>query len=152
MTILFQSAQFILTPQDYQPLTTCSLTFVGPKCGLQYQTILRVQPLSPLNGNLRNKSYTKKYTIMDFSNISLIQKKILWILIFSNSVYFVCMYAFWSVFFPVHIPLFLVWKYTPFFLFCFVFLLYLISFHYFFCFFVFRFCLNVFLTTPNSFN
>jgi len=52
MTILFQSTQFILTPQDYQHLTTCfyleltlpqenvPLHLLTQKCGLQYQTIL----------------------------------------------------------------------------------------------------------------
>ena len=51
MTILFHSAQFILTPQDYPLLTTCcyleptllqenvSIDLLAQKCGLQYQTI-----------------------------------------------------------------------------------------------------------------
>jgi len=72
MNILFHSAQFIITPQDYQPLETCFyleltlpqenvlLNLLAQKYGLQYQTILNFQPLLPLNGNLRNTSYMKK--------------------------------------------------------------------------------------------
>ena len=37
-----------------------SLTFVAQKRGLQYQTILSLQPLLSCNGNLRNTSYMKK--------------------------------------------------------------------------------------------
>jgi len=44
---------------------------------LQYQTILNFQPPLPLNGNLRNTSYMKKFPIMNFSNISPVQNKIL---------------------------------------------------------------------------
>jgi len=52
MTILFQLAQFILTPQDYPLITTCfylelthlqenvPLQFLAQMCGLQYQTVL----------------------------------------------------------------------------------------------------------------
>jgi len=51
MTILFQSAQFISIPQDYQHLATyfyldltppqenAPLHLLAQKCGLQYQTI-----------------------------------------------------------------------------------------------------------------
>jgi len=71
-TRLFQSAQFIPTPQDNQPLTICfyiestlpqenvPLHLLAKKWGLQYQTILRFQPLLLLNRNLRNTSYMKK--------------------------------------------------------------------------------------------
>ena len=57
MNILFHSAQFIITPQDKQPLETCFyleltlyqenvlLNLLARKYGLQYQTILNVQPL-----------------------------------------------------------------------------------------------------------
>ena len=63
MTILFQSAQFIPIPQDYQPLTICfyleftlpqenaPLHLLAQKYGFQYQTILSLQPLLLLNGN-----------------------------------------------------------------------------------------------------
>jgi len=72
MTILFQSAQFILTPQDYQPLTTSfylelihtqenvPLHLLAQKRGLQYQTVLSLLPLLPSNGNFRNTIYIKK--------------------------------------------------------------------------------------------
>ena len=52
----------------------CSLKFIGPKYGLQYQTILNFQPPLPSNGHLRNTSYMKKFPIMNFSNISFVQK------------------------------------------------------------------------------
>ena len=70
MNILFHSAQFIITPQDQQPLKTCFyleltlpqenvlLNLLAQRYGLQYQTILNFQP--PLNENLRNTSYMKK--------------------------------------------------------------------------------------------
>jgi len=69
MTILFQSAQFIPTPRDLQPLTinfylvltlyqeNVPLHLLAQNYGLQHQTILNFQPLLPLNGNLRNTSY-----------------------------------------------------------------------------------------------
>ena len=72
MNILFHLAQFIITPQDQQPLETCFyleltlpqenilLNLLAQKHGLQYQTILNFQPPLPLNGNLRNTSYMKK--------------------------------------------------------------------------------------------
>ena len=67
----------------------CSLKFIGPKVnGLQYQTILNFQPPLPLNGNLRNTSYMKKIPNYELSNISLVQNKILCILVFCNSAYF----------------------------------------------------------------
>ena len=107
MNILFHSAQFIITPQDQQSLKTCFyleltisqenvlLTLLAQKYGLQYQTILNFQPPLPLNGNLRNTSYMKKFPIMNFSNSSLVQNKILCILAFCNSVLFiVCIYLF----------------------------------------------------------
>jgi len=65
MTILFQSALFILTAQDYPFLKTCiyleltqlqvkdSLHLLVYKCGLQYQTLL---PPLPSNGNFKNTS------------------------------------------------------------------------------------------------
>jgi len=62
MTILFQSAQLILTPQDYPLLTTCF--YVGlillqemlpnicwSKGGIQHQTVLSLLPLLLSNGN-----------------------------------------------------------------------------------------------------
>jgi len=72
MNTLFHSAQFIITPQDKQPLKTCFyleltlrqenvlLNLLAQKYGLQYQTILNFQPPLPLIGNLRNTSYMKK--------------------------------------------------------------------------------------------
>ena len=72
MNILFHSAQFIITPQDQQPLKTCFyleltlpqenvlLNLLAQKYGLQYQTILNFPPPLPLNGNLRNTSCMKK--------------------------------------------------------------------------------------------
>jgi len=72
MNILFQSAQFILTPQDYLLLATCffleltllqkklPLHLLAQKCGLQHQTVLSLLPLSPLNENLRNLSSMQK--------------------------------------------------------------------------------------------
>jgi len=41
----------------------------------------------------------KRYTIMKLGNITLIQNKILWILVFCNSVYFWCMYIYFFAFF-----------------------------------------------------
>jgi len=41
-----------------------------------------------LNGNLRNTSYMKKISNYELSNISLVQNKILCILVFCNSAYF----------------------------------------------------------------
>jgi len=86
MNILFHSAQFIITPQDYQPLKTCFyleltlpqenvlLNLLAQKYGLQYQTILNFQPPLPLNRHLRNTSYMKKFPTMNFSNISFVQQ------------------------------------------------------------------------------
>ena len=71
INILFHLAQFIITPQDQQPLETCFhleltlpqenvlLNLLAQKYGFQYQTILNFQPPLPLNGNLRNTSYMK---------------------------------------------------------------------------------------------
>ena len=106
MNILFHSAHFIITPQDQQPLETCFyleltlpqenvlLNLLAQKYGLQYQTILNFQPPLPLNGNLRNPSYMKKFPIMNCSNISLVQNKILCILAFCNSVYFLSIFTY----------------------------------------------------------
>jgi len=63
MTVLFQSAQFILTPQDYALLTTCfylcltlqkniPLHLLAQKCGLHYQTVFSFLLLLPLNENI----------------------------------------------------------------------------------------------------
>jgi len=63
MNISLQSAQFILTPQDWQPLPTyfyleltlpqenVPLPLLSQKCSLQYQMILSLQPRLPQNGN-----------------------------------------------------------------------------------------------------
>ena len=100
MNILCHSPQFNINPQDQQPLKTCfyleltlpqenvHLNVLAQRYGLQHQTILNFQPPLPLSGNLRNTSYTKKFPIMNFSNISPFQNKILCILVFCNSVYF----------------------------------------------------------------
>jgi len=61
---------------------------------------------------------------MNFSNISLVQNKILCILVFCNSVDLLCIFTF-SYFLCAH-SMFFVMK-VVFFLFCFVFLLYLIN-------------------------
>ena len=74
-----------------------SLKFIGPKYGLQHQTILNFQPCLPLNGNLRNTSYMKKIPnsqLWTLTNISLVQNKILCILVFCNSAYFLWTFAF----------------------------------------------------------
>jgi len=72
MNILFQSAQFILTPQNYQFPTTCfyleltlpqeivSLHLLAQKCGRQHQTVWSLMPLLPSNGNLKKTVYMKK--------------------------------------------------------------------------------------------
>jgi len=66
MTILFQTAQFILTPQDHPLLTIyfyleltvlqenipLPLHLFAQKFGLQYQTALSLLPLLPSNGSL----------------------------------------------------------------------------------------------------
>jgi len=66
------SAQFIITPQDKQPLKTyfyleltppqenVLLNLLAQKYCLQYQTISNFQPPLPLKWNLRNTSYMKK--------------------------------------------------------------------------------------------
>ena len=66
---LFQSAQFILTPQYYQLLTTCfylemallreqvPVHLLANKRGLHHQTVLSLQPLLAFNENLGNTSY-----------------------------------------------------------------------------------------------
>ena len=105
MNILFHSAEFIITPQNQQPLETCFyleltvpqenvlLNLLAQQYGIQYQKILSFQPPLPSNGNLRNTSYMKKIPILNFSNISPVQNKILWILVVCNSVLlFVCVY------------------------------------------------------------
>ena len=107
MNILFHLAQFIITPQDQQPLETCFyleltlpqenvlLNVLAQKYGLQYQTILNFQPPLPLNGNLR-KAYMKKIPNYELQQHfpSLVQNKILCILVFCNSVYFLCVFTF----------------------------------------------------------
>jgi len=42
------------------PPKSVPLHLLTQKCGRQYQTILSLQQLLPLNGNLRNTSYMKK--------------------------------------------------------------------------------------------
>jgi len=46
----------IFLPRVNSSSGKCSLTFVGPKCDLQYQTILSHQPRLRLHGNCRNTS------------------------------------------------------------------------------------------------
>ena len=153
MTILFQSAQFIPIPQDYQPLTTCfylqltlpqenvPLHLLAQKCGLQHQTILSLQPLLLLNGNLRNTSYMKRYTIVNSSNILHILSKILWVLVFCNWVYFYVYFLF-VFFLSCAYHIFSGIKMHSTVLFCFVFLLYLIN-YFLLLFFLFIFCSNI---------
>ena len=62
---------------------------------------------------------------MNVSNISLVQNKILCILVFCNSVYFLCIFTF-SYFLCAHSMLFSMKVFLLFFSVCFVFLLYLI--------------------------
>ena len=63
---------------------------------------------------------------MNFSNISLVQNKILCILVFCNSVYFLCIFTL-SYFLRAHSVLFSMKVHLLFFLFCFGFLLYLFN-------------------------
>ena len=92
--------------------------------------------------------------IMNVSNISLIQNKILWVLVFCTLIIFYvyllfCLFSFLctSHSFPHESTLHS--------FFCFAFFFFctsLISFYYFFALSIFLFCFNIFLTTPNSFN
>jgi len=76
------------------PQENVLLNLLAQKYGLQYQMILNFEPPLPLNGNLKTPPTCKKFPIMNFSNISLVQNKILCILVFCNSVNFLCIFTF----------------------------------------------------------
>jgi len=50
----------LFLPRVKSSLGKCSLPLLAQKCGLQYQTILSIQPPLPSNENWRNTSYMKK--------------------------------------------------------------------------------------------
>jgi len=93
----------------------------------------------------------KRYTIMSFSNISLIQNNLLWVLVFCNSVNFLCIFTFLSFLFLCKSHSFRHENTRHRFFFVF-FCTSLLRLWYYFYLFIFIFCLNMSLTTPNSFN
>ena len=132
MNILFHSAQFIITLTRLATYKTCFYLELT-------QTILNFQPPLPLNGNLRNTSYMKKFPIMNLATFHLCRTKycvfqysvtLFYFLcvstFFCNSVlFFVCIYffifsvcTFYAFRHEVH---FMVFYTFCFFLFCFVF-------------------------------
>ena len=117
MNILFHLAQFMITPQDQQPLNTCFypkltlpqenalLNLLAQKNGLQYQTILNFQLLLPLHGNLRNTSYMTKITNYELSqHLTCPDQNTVYSSIL-HSVYFLCISTF-SYFLCAHSMLF----------------------------------------------
>ena len=146
MNILFHSAQFIITPHSTRLATSknlflprvnsssgkCPLKFIGPKVWSSIPDDIKFSTIFTFKWKL------KKYLLHE-------QNSQLWTLatfflsrtkycVFCNSIFYV--YLLLRIF-CVHILCFLAWKHTPFFLFCFVFLLYLlISFCNFFTFFI----------------
>ena len=66
----------------------CSLKFIGPKVWSSIPDNIKFSTTFTFKWYLRNTSYMKKFPIMNFSNISLVQNKILCILVFCNSAYF----------------------------------------------------------------
>jgi len=99
----------------------CSFKFIGPKYGLQYQTILNFQPPLPLNGKetpstwKNSQLWTLSLTIFPLSRTKYC--------VFSYSVTLLIFCGHFLLFhiFCVHILCFSAYKYTFFFLFCFFF-------------------------------
>jgi len=67
--ILFQSVLFILIPQDYPLITTCSyqeenvlVHLLHQKCGLQYQTILNSSATFTFKWKLKKHVFHEKDT------------------------------------------------------------------------------------------
>ena len=103
----------MLLPSVNSSSGKCSLTFVGPKVWSSIPDYIKSSTTFTFKWKLKKHLlHEKEHIILNFSNISLIQKKILWVLVFSNSVFYVCL-LFCLLFFSVHIPFFSAWKYTP---------------------------------------
>ena len=74
----------------------CSLKFIGPKVWSSIPDDIKFSTTFTFKWKLKKHFlHEKKFPIMNFSNISLVQNKILCILVFCNSaLFFVCIYFF----------------------------------------------------------
>ena len=122
MTILFQSAQFIPIPQDYQPLTTCfyldltrlqenvPLHLLAQNCGFSIPDDIKSSTTLTFKWKLKknrlHEKHTKWWTLATF-HLSGAKYCEFWYFV----LVFTFMYIFLlSFFFPVHITFFPAWK------------------------------------------
>jgi len=115
MTILFQSALFILTLQDFPPPTTSfylelthlqenvPLNLLARNCSLQYQILPSLLPPLLSNGNLRNTSYML-FILLTLTEEKMLNSSVVLVIGINVSVVLHVSLLFYLLLFPAHTP------------------------------------------------
>ena len=129
------TSKILFLPRVNSSSGKCSLKFIAPKVWSSIPDDIKFSTTFTFKWKLRNTSYMKKIPNYELSNISLVQKKILCILVFCNYVLFFV----WIYFFVFSVCTFYAFRYEVHFLFFYTFCFFLFCFV-FFCTSLISFC------------